>query len=109
MYIISGIICYGSEQASTKAGKLFNESTYVPSKSKPFRIDLDDLSGEICLIDWNKLSHPFISHPNRHAHAYSVIDGQVNFALLRNFNCDTASNRPLVVTDINQQESMAHR
>jgi len=109
MYIISGIICYGSEQASIKAGKLFNASTHVPSISKPFRIDLDDLSGEICLLDWNKLSYPFMSHPNRHAHAYSVIDGQVKFALLKNFNCDAASNKLLEVRDIYQQESMAHR
>jgi len=64
-YPKTGVVLWGSEQAATKAavgypkaksGKSANQvasEQYLPSSADPaMRLDLDDLGGEICLLDW---------------------------------------------------------
>lgn len=45
------------------------------------RLDLDDLGGEICLLDWG-FSEPAISTPNRHLPVTKVMNGSVSVVLL---------------------------
>lgn len=45
------------------------------------RLDLDDLGGEICLMDWG-LSDPAISSPNRGLKVHKVMNGSVSVVLL---------------------------
>ena len=57
-YPRKGLICYGSEQASVKAGLNYDNpgGNIVQGDSREaddaVRLDLDDLGGEICLLDW---------------------------------------------------------
>merc|ERR1711884_563858 len=48
------------------------------------RIDLDDLGGEICLLDWGvtKYSTPALSVPNRNIEAQSTMKGEIDVYLL---------------------------
>ena len=63
-YPKSGFLCFGSEQAAVKAGMNFHmpggdlPETKVSSKDKSVcqstcRLDLDDLHGEVMLLDWS--------------------------------------------------------
>ena len=91
-----GMICYGSEQAALKAAKLHN----LPgNEGKHFhqsalRLDLDDLSGEICLLDWGDRDgnmSPAVSLPNRQTVVQRLMYGKVNMLLMKNFHSyDTA-------------------
>lgn len=45
------------------------------------RLDLDDLGGEICLLDWG-FSEPAISAPNRHLTVNKLMNGSVSVVLL---------------------------
>ena len=65
-YPTKGLICYGSEQAAVKAGinipfpgKLPDvlEKSHLDIDNDSLRLDLDDLGGELCLLDWGM---PFI-------------------------------------------------
>ncbi|KAL7547183.1 hypothetical protein ACHAWF_016592 [Thalassiosira exigua] len=89
----SGIITYGSEQAAVKAGMCFptpggdiigNDGNNFDTR--PLRYDLDDLNGEICLIDWGGNSSddmPEVSLPNRSLPVYQLMNGKVNLVLIR--------------------------
>lgn len=90
-YPRKGIICYGSEQAAVKAGLNYD----MPEGSSHFnvvdedavRLDLDDLAGEICLLDWGfKESEPSISRPNRFLPAVKMMGGAVNVVLYHQTN-----------------------
>lgn len=53
---------------------------------RPLRYDLDDLNGEICLLDWggeNGDSTPEVSAPNRHLPTYKLMNGRVNIILIQ--------------------------
>ena len=50
-YPSAGIVLWGSEQAACKAGINFLGET---NSAGAVRIDLDDLGGEACLIDWGE-------------------------------------------------------
>jgi hypothetical protein len=64
-YPDKGLVCYGSEQAAVKAGLLYDppktssmptsdakkDSEYISNKTT--RYDLDDLGGEVVLLDWS--------------------------------------------------------
>ncbi|MGK3756289.1 MAG: hypothetical protein ACI8RD_008600 [Bacillariaceae sp.] len=52
-YPNEGIICYGSEQAAVEAGLNYSKPG-KPLSGIATRLDLDDLMGEIILLDWNK-------------------------------------------------------
>jgi hypothetical protein len=90
LYPRKGIICYGSEQAAVKAGLSFEspggDTPYERSTTfgkenyehETVRIDLDDLDGEICLVDWGgHHGADIISFPNRNLEQHSAFYGQV--------------------------------
>lgn len=79
-YPRKGIVCYGSEQSAVKAGLNYE----TPGGGSCFeadaavRLDLDDLGGEIALLDWG--DEPAISPPNRHLPVEKLMS--VNVVLL---------------------------
>lgn len=58
-------------------------TAYTPVNEDSVRIDLDDLGGEICLIDWGWAgdSDPSISPPNRGLTVNKMMGGAVNVVL----------------------------
>jgi hypothetical protein len=88
-YPKTGAICYGSEQAAVKAGTVVDldeldmENPFVNDKDdmEVQRLDLDDLNGEICLIDWSNDGNPFVSPPNRQIQQHSVMGGKAKVIL----------------------------
>ena len=63
-YPRKGVVCYGSEQASVKAfmnvktpGGLLLPNYDDPKANETLRLDLDDLGGEVCLLDWGYAVH----------------------------------------------------
>jgi hypothetical protein len=89
-YPRKGLICYGSEQAAVKAGMTVacpggdkpSESSLFGGEKDKFddvtvRIDLDDLGGEICLMDWSDNSHKLVSYPNRFLKQHTALYGKV--------------------------------
>lgn len=98
-YPRKGLICYGSEQAAVKAGLNYeNPEGSVGRWSEreednAVRLDLDDLGGEICLLDWGFAGDtaPAISPPNRSLAVEKAMNGSVNVVLLHQNN----SSKPL--------------
>ena len=96
-YPKSGLILYGSEQAAVKAN--LNRETpggdLVPiARDKEIddslnrcaaRLDLDDLGGEICLLDWNTASGDtdVVSLPNRHLEVHQIMNNTVKVVLFQ--------------------------
>ena len=92
-YPKKGLICYGSEQAAVKAGL----SVETPNgdilasvhggeygdDNAAIRLDLDDLNGEICLLDWGADRIPAVSYPNSHLEQYPLMGGSVNAILAK--------------------------
>lgn len=90
-YPKKGLICYGSEQAAVKAGL----SVETPNgdilasvhggeygdDNAAVRLDLDDLNGEICLLDWGEDCIPAVSYPNSHLEQYPLMGGTVTAIL----------------------------
>ncbi len=88
---MKGLICFGSEQAAVKAGLNYDlpqgqtiGSPYKTLDENAFRLDLDDLGGEICLLDWGYGGddEPAISPPNRILPVDKLLGGAVNVVLL---------------------------
>ena len=74
-YPKKGLICYGSEQAAVKAGlgaampggdekPSSKESAERDDERDAVRLDLDDLNGEVCLMDWGE-GDAAVSLPNQ--------------------------------------------
>jgi hypothetical protein len=96
-YPKKGLICYGSEQAAVKAGL----SVPTPGgdilasvhggeygdDNAAVRLDLDDLNGEICLLDWGADGEPAVSVPNAHCARYSMMGRSVNVVLAKEGDC----------------------
>ena len=88
-YPKTGVICYGSEQAAVKAGTCVDanhldmQHPFVSDEddTEVQRLDLDDLNGEICLIDWGNDGNPNVSPPNRGIQQFAVMGGKVNVVL----------------------------
>ena len=90
-YPRKGIICYGSEQAAVKGGLNYDvpegPSNFTAVDKDAVRLDLDDLSGEVCLLDWNyKDQEPSISPPNRNLPVEKLMGGAVSIVLLHQTN-----------------------
>jgi hypothetical protein len=93
-YPSKGLICYGSEQAAVKAGISMDfpgRKVDVLGRSRgeidneALRLDLDDLGGEIILLDWKRPSqtvHP-ASFPNRHLEVYELMNGAVSAVIFQ--------------------------
>ena len=90
-YPRKGLVCYGSEQAAVKAGLNFNdpgrESMHEDRKESEdaVRLDLDDLGGEICLLDWGyaDMAEPSISPPNRNLNVSKLMNNSLNVVSFR--------------------------
>jgi hypothetical protein len=90
-YPRKGLICYGSEQAAVKAGLNYENprGSIVQGDSREadnaVRLDLDDLGGEICLLDWGfaEDADAAISPPNRHLIVEKMMNNRVNVVLLQ--------------------------
>lgn len=102
-YPRKGVICYGSEQAAVKAGLNFETpkgssnfgSNFKSVDEDAVRLDLDDLGGEICLLDWGYKgdSEPSVSPPNRTLVVDKVMGGAVNVVLLHQENAMKKSSK----------------
>lgn len=86
------MICYGSEQAAVKAGinatfpggrKLDYGHGDTDMDKDATRLDLDDLGGEIVILDWGskKFQNQPISYPNRHLPQHEVMNGTVRLVI----------------------------
>lgn len=104
-YPRKGLICYGSEQAAVKAGLGFefpgNEKDILGYSqgdidNDALRLDLDDLGGEIILIDWGHQERdtPPVSRPHRHLPSYQLMNGAVHIILYQ--ESKTATQPPLL-------------
>ena len=88
-----GLICYGSEQAAVKAGlntkiEVMNFADISRMSSLDYdlndtRLDLDDLGGEVLLLDWDKRNRMsrVASKPNQHLPEYIFMTGTVKAIL----------------------------
>lgn len=95
-YPRKGVICYGSEQAAVKAGLNYDtpqgKSTFGTDfkfvDENAVRLDLDDLGGEIVLLDWGYAGdkEPSVSPPNRNLTVDKLMGGSVNVILLHQEN-----------------------
>ena len=105
-YPTKGMICYGSEQAAVKAGMAVPfpgalpdvlEKTHLDVDNDTLRLDLDDVSGEICLLDWfgNRHINQDISKCNKNlVTRYPVMNGLVNVFLYQ--ESKTTKQSPLL-------------
>eukprot|EP00581_Thalassiosira_minuscula_P013408 CAMPEP_0183716566 /NCGR_PEP_ID=MMETSP0737-20130205/10436_1 /TAXON_ID=385413 /ORGANISM="Thalassiosira miniscula, Strain CCMP1093" /LENGTH=1583 /DNA_ID=CAMNT_0025945857 /DNA_START=119 /DNA_END=4870 /DNA_ORIENTATION=+ len=109
-YPRKGIICYGSEQAAVKAGLNYENpgGNLVHNTSgeadNAVRLDLDDLGGEICLLDWGFAldAEPAISPPNRNLVVEKLMN--VNIVLLHQNQSQTSKPLPKRLTLLENNE-----
>jgi len=109
-YPRKGIVCYGSEQAAVKAGLNYENpgGNLATSSSNgrgggegdnAVRLDLDDLGGEICLLDWGygggggTATLPSVSPPNRNLKVEKLMNNNVSVVLLH--QSQNTSDKPL--------------
>ena len=101
-YPRKGVICFGSEQAAVKAGLNYDlpqgntiGSAYKALDENAVQLDLDDLGGEICLLDWGfgGDNEPAISPPNRSLPVDKLLGGAVNVVLLHLENVMAGSSK----------------
>eukprot|EP00978_Attheya_sp_CCMP212_P016647 scaffold43793_cov58-Attheya_sp.AAC.2 len=93
-YPSKGIVCYGSEASAVKAGVNMDfvgsepdtlEQSHLDVDRDALRLDLDDLGGEICLIDWGSrtYNYPATSPLNKIVERHTLMNGSVNVYLLQ--------------------------
>ena len=90
------LVCYGSEQAAVKAGmgavyegSSNNDNLQSTIRSNRevdneyTRLDLDDLGGEIVVLDWGRQRYqtPPVSLPNKHLKEYQLMNGKITSVL----------------------------
>lgn len=95
-YPSKDLICYGSEQAAVKAGMgaVFEGSTSKETlestngshrevDKESTRLDLDDLGGEIIVLDWGRDRYQTapVSLPNQHLEEYQLMNGKITAVL----------------------------
>jgi hypothetical protein len=99
-YPNKGLICYGSEQAAVKAGMNFDfpgQNADVPGRSQlgiendALRLDLDDLSGEVVLLDWGRRKYmtPATSKPNEKLLVHELMNGSLDVILYQESKATT--------------------
>lgn len=91
LYPTKGLVCYGSEQAAVKAGmsaKFPGDADVLGTSQREIdhdalRLDLDDLGGEIILLDWGKRKYksPPVSNPNSHLVQHELMNGNLHAVL----------------------------
>mmetsp|Transcript_19463 Transcript_19463/g.42309 ORF Transcript_19463/g.42309 Transcript_19463/m.42309 type:complete len:1662 (-) Transcript_19463:341-5326(-) len=102
-YPRKGLVLYASEQAAVKAGlnyeiphgKSMFGTDFKCVDENSVRLDLDDLSGEIVLLDWGYGgdSEPAVSLPNRGLAVDKLMGGTVNVILLHLENAMNKSSK----------------
>jgi hypothetical protein len=98
-YPHTGLICFGSELASTKAGLTakspipdLRDCQFDPSipeseiDRNATRLDLDDLGGEVVLLDFGNKDgsdsgRPVVSRPSRHLPIHTMMNGTVKMVI----------------------------
>jgi hypothetical protein len=67
------------------------------------RLDLDDLGGEICLLDWG-FTDPAISAPNRNLTVNKLMNGSVSVVLLHQskMHRDTSLHKRMILLENNE-------
>ena len=99
-YPNKGLICYGSEQAAVKAGMNFafpGENADILGRSQgdidndALRLDLDDLGGEVVLLDWGrkKYKSPAVSKPNDNLMVHELMNGSLDVILYQESKATT--------------------
>lgn len=99
-YPNKGLVCYGSEQAAVKAGLNFafpGENADVLGRSQGdidndvLRLDLDDMGGEVVLLDWGKKSErsPSVSKPNENLMIHELMNGSLDVILYQESKATT--------------------
>ncbi len=91
-YPHDNLICYGSEQAAVKAGMSIKmpgnlvrqdiSKTHLCINDDIQRLDLDDVGGEICLIDWSGKDKP-VSRPSHSIQPHKVMQNKVMLYLIQ--------------------------
>jgi len=100
-YPRKGLICYGSEQAAVKAGMNFEFPSDVDAVGKSrgdidndtLRLDLDDLNGEVIILDWGKAKYKNspVSKPNRHIVQHELMNGSLHAILFQESKATSSS------------------
>ena len=98
-YPSKDLICYGSEQAAVKAGmgaefpeawddddfqtRSYRDSKYREVDDESTRLDLDDLGGEIVVLDWGRKRYQTapVSYPNQHLEEFQLMKGKITAVL----------------------------
>lgn len=89
-YPDKGLVCYGSEQAAVKAGlsfpfpgKMEDRGVTTEMDEDALRLDLDDLNGEVCLLDWGrqKFKTSSVTAPNRFLPRYRLMNGKITVVM----------------------------
>jgi hypothetical protein len=99
-YPNKGLICYGSEQAAVKAGMNFDfpgKNADVLGRSQgdidndALRLDLDDLGGEVVLLDWGRRKYmtPATSKPNEKLLVHELMNGSLDVILYQESKATT--------------------
>ena len=98
-YPTKGLICYGSEQAAVKAGlnaRFPGDVDVLGSSMREIdhdalRLDLDDMGGEILVLDWGqrKYKNPPVSKPNRHLVQHELMNGNMHAVLYQESKATT--------------------
>jgi hypothetical protein len=97
-YPKQGLVCYGSEQAAVKAGlNVELPGNYDLSVSQrdidnqAARLDLDDLGGEVIVLDWglSKYENWPVSKPNRHLMQHELMNGCLHAVLYQESKATT--------------------
>ena len=70
------LICYGSEQAACKAGMDTGSENLHHDHDDATRLDLDELGGEIVLLDWGLQPGP-VSFPSRNLEEVRLMNGKL--------------------------------
>jgi len=110
------IVLFGSEQAAVKAGMNVEfpgdaiggdmDKSHLDVDNDVLRLDLNDLGGEICLLDWGGRSGSdghALSHPNRHIQPQSTMNDHVDVYLLQESQSFGSKN------ESNQDTLLYHR
>lgn len=103
-YPKKGLICYGSEQAAVKAGLSidFPSDANVLGASRgdldndALRLDLDDLGGEIIVLDWGRRLYKTapVSTLNKNLVEYDLMNGSLHAVLYQ--ESKTTTQDPLL-------------
>ena len=109
-YPKKGLILYGSEQAAVKAGLNYVNpggdivQGITREADNAVRLDLDDLGGEIVLLDWGFAgdSEPAMSPPNRNLMVNKLMNNCVNVVLLQQSDTFKPISKRLTLLENNE-------